>query len=108
MSSLHKVRAFLRRVNIPRGGASGVTGAWNDRRNGTWIAQTSGGRAAILLWRGRRGTRHGLTHSSHFHCRTAKQGGLPRLYRGVLPACLRPQALCMYTGNEWCKVRTAG
>jgi solute carrier family 25 2-oxodicarboxylate transporter 21 len=28
------------------------------------------------------------------------KGGLPRLYRGVLAACLRPQALCMYTGNE--------
>jgi hypothetical protein len=25
------------------------------------------------------------------------------LYRGVLPAALRPQALIMYAGNEWCK-----
>lgn len=38
----------------------------------------------------------------------AKQGGIPRLYRGVLPACLRPQALCMYTGNEWAKARGRG
>ena len=33
----------------------------------------------------------------------ATQGGVLRLYRGLLAACLRPQALCMYTGNEWCK-----
>jgi solute carrier family 25 2-oxodicarboxylate transporter 21 len=31
----------------------------------------------------------------------AAEGGVSRLYRGVLAACLRPQALCMYTGNEW-------
>ena len=34
----------------------------------------------------------------------ARAGGLQSLYRGLLPACLRPQALCMYTGNEWAKV----
>ena len=38
----------------------------------------------------------------------AAQGGVRQLYRGVLPACLRPQALCMYTGNEWCKRLVAG
>ena len=38
----------------------------------------------------------------------AREGGLPRLYRGVAAACLRPQALCMYTGNEWCKRAVAG
>lgn len=32
-----------------------------------------------------------------------RAGGVTRLYRGVLAASLRPQALCMYTGNEWCK-----
>ena len=35
-------------------------------------------------------------------------GSIPRLYRGVLAASLRPQALCMYTGNEWCKRLVAG
>ena len=35
-------------------------------------------------------------------------GGILRLYRGVLAACLRPQALCMYTGNEWSKRIVAG
>jgi Mitochondrial carrier protein len=35
------------------------------------------------------------------------KGGVTRLYRGLPAAALRPQALCMYTGNEWCKVRTA-
>jgi solute carrier family 25 2-oxodicarboxylate transporter 21 len=35
----------------------------------------------------------------------ARAGGLRSLYRGILPACLRPQALCMYTGNEWAKAR---
>ena len=34
-----------------------------------------------------------------------RAGGLRSLYRGLLPACLRPQALCMYTGNEWAKAR---
>jgi len=29
--------------------------------------------------------------------------GVVSLYRGVLPACLRPQALCMYVGYEWSK-----
>ena len=38
----------------------------------------------------------------------AAAGGIPRLYRGVLAASLRPQALCMYTGNEWCKRLVAG
>lgn len=33
----------------------------------------------------------------------AAAGGISQLYRGLLAACLRPQALCMYTGNEWCK-----
>lgn len=28
-------------------------------------------------------------------------GGVPRLYRGLLAAAVRPQALCMFTGNEW-------
>lgn len=37
----------------------------------------------------------------------ARAGGLRSLYRGLLPACLRPQALCMYTGNEWAKARSA-
>ena len=32
------------------------------------------------------------------------KGGVTRLYRGLPAAALRPQALCMYTGNEWCKV----
>ena len=35
----------------------------------------------------------------------ARAGGVRSLYRGLLPACLRPQALCMYTGNEWAKAR---
>jgi hypothetical protein len=34
-----------------------------------------------------------------------RTGGLPLLYRGILPACLRPQALCMYAGNEQAKAR---
>ena len=38
----------------------------------------------------------------------AAAGGLPQLYRGLTAACLRPQALCMYTGNEWCKRLVAG
>jgi len=36
----------------------------------------------------------------------AAGGGLPgvkRLYRGVLAAAARPQAVCMFTGNELCK-----
>ena len=33
----------------------------------------------------------------------ARTHGAPSLYRGVLPACLRPQALCMYVGYEWSK-----
>ena len=37
----------------------------------------------------------------------ARAGGVRSLYRGLLPACLRPQALCMYTGNEWAKARAA-
>ncbi|KAK3262405.1 hypothetical protein CYMTET_28738 [Cymbomonas tetramitiformis] len=39
-----------------------------------------------------------------------KLGGFSRLYsgRGLLPACLRPQSLCMYTGNEWSKRFIAG
>ena len=31
------------------------------------------------------------------------QGGVRRLYRGVLPVMLRPTAVAMYSGNEWCK-----
>jgi solute carrier family 25 2-oxodicarboxylate transporter 21 len=31
----------------------------------------------------------------------AAEGGIRRLYRGVLAACLRPQSLFMYAGNEW-------
>uniref|UniRef100_A0A7S0N204 ADP,ATP carrier protein n=2 Tax=Pyramimonas obovata TaxID=1411642 RepID=A0A7S0N204_9CHLO len=38
----------------------------------------------------------------------ARTGGASRLYRGVLAACLRPQSLCMYTGNEWAKRIVAG
>lgn len=38
----------------------------------------------------------------------AAVGGIPQLYRGLLAACLRPQALCMYTGNEWCQRIVAG
>ena len=38
----------------------------------------------------------------------ARTGGVSRLYRGLLAACLRPQALCMYTGNEWCKRLVTG
>jgi hypothetical protein len=30
-------------------------------------------------------------------------GGISRLYRGVLPVMLRPTAVAMYSGNEWCK-----
>ncbi len=37
----------------------------------------------------------------------AQKGGVARLYRGLPAAALRPQALCMYTGNEWCKARRA-
>ena len=33
-----------------------------------------------------------------------RSGGVTSLYRGLPAAALRPQALCMYTGNEWCKV----
>ena len=33
------------------------------------------------------------------------RGGVTRVYRGLPAAALRPQALCMYVGNEWCKVR---
>lgn len=29
------------------------------------------------------------------------KGGIARLYRGILVACLRPQSLCIYTGNQW-------
>jgi solute carrier family 25 2-oxodicarboxylate transporter 21 len=38
----------------------------------------------------------------------AASGGILQLYRGLLAACMRPQALCMYTGNEWCKRVVAG
>ena len=38
----------------------------------------------------------------------AAAGGMSRLYRGVLPVMVRPTALCMYTGNEWCKRVVAG
>lgn len=38
----------------------------------------------------------------------ARTGGVASLYRGVLAAALRPQALCMYTGNEWCKRLVVG
>lgn len=37
----------------------------------------------------------------------AREGGFRRLYRGLLPACLRPQALCMFAGNEWAKARAS-
>ena len=35
----------------------------------------------------------------------ARAGGVASLYRGLPAACLRPQALCMYAGNEWAKAR---
>lgn len=35
------------------------------------------------------------------------EGGLPRLYRGVAAACMRPGPICVYTGNEWA-VREVG
>ena len=37
--------------------------------------------------------------------RQGRAGGVASLYRGLPAACLRPQALCMYTGNEWAKAR---
>ena len=40
--------------------------------------------------------------------RQGAEGGVLRLYRGLLAACLRPQALCMYAGNEWCKRVVSG
>lgn len=36
------------------------------------------------------------------------QGGVRRLYRGVLPVMLRPTAVAMYSGNEWCKRAVVG
>jgi len=36
------------------------------------------------------------------------KGGVLGLYRGLLPACLRPQALCMFAGNEYAKRLVAG
>ena len=36
------------------------------------------------------------------------QGGVKRLYRGVLPVMLRPTAVAMYSGNEWCKRAVVG
>ena len=36
------------------------------------------------------------------------QGGVSRLYRGVLPVMLRPTAVAMYSGNEWCKRAVVG
>ena len=35
-------------------------------------------------------------------------GGVPRLYRGVSAACLRPQSLCFYAGNESSRRVVAG
>ena len=35
-------------------------------------------------------------------------GGVKRLYRGVLPVMLRPTAVAMYSGNEWCKRAVVG
>jgi solute carrier family 25 2-oxodicarboxylate transporter 21 len=35
-------------------------------------------------------------------------GGVRRLYRGVLPVMLRPTAVAMYSGNEWCKRAVVG
>ena len=35
-------------------------------------------------------------------------GGVPRLYRGVSAACLRPQSLCFYAGNESSRRLVAG
>ena len=37
-----------------------------------------------------------------------QEGGIFRLYRGILAACTRQQAICMYTGNEWSKRIVAG
>ena len=36
------------------------------------------------------------------------EGGVKRLYRGVLPVMLRPTAVAMYSGNEWCKRAVVG
>lgn len=36
------------------------------------------------------------------------QGGVKRLYRGVLPVMMRPTAVAMYSGNEWCKRAVVG
>lgn len=38
----------------------------------------------------------------------AKASGVGTLYRGVAASCAKPQALCMYTGNEWAKRLVAG
>jgi len=38
----------------------------------------------------------------------ARSGGVPRLYRGVTAAALRPQSLCMYVGNEYTKRLVGG
>jgi hypothetical protein len=35
-------------------------------------------------------------------------GGIGRLYRGVLPVMIRPTAIAMYSGNEWCKRAVVG
>ena len=40
--------------------------------------------------------------------RQGAEGGVLRLYRGLLAACMRPQAICMYSGNEWCKRVVSG
>lgn len=37
-----------------------------------------------------------------------EQGGVKRLYRGVLPVMMRPTAVAMYSGNEWCKRAVVG
>jgi len=39
---------------------------------------------------------------------TLREGGVRRLYRGVLPVILRPTAVAMYSGNEWCKRLVVG
>jgi hypothetical protein len=36
------------------------------------------------------------------------QGGVGRLYRGVLPVMLRPTAAAMYSGNEWARRAVVG
>lgn len=38
----------------------------------------------------------------------AQAGGVGVLYRGVIASAMKPQSLCLYTGNEWAKRLVAG